>query len=299
MEYAMTLSGDERGIINDLDELCSLVPSFSKDPHAQEGISERARSTVADEYILREQIGSGATARVYAATQVGNSEVLAVKIARICMKNHIQTEGEVLSGLRHPGIVSLIDRGEGYLVMEYIPKRSLEDALGVSQEFAYSSGLIEELVLPLIEAYQYLESADVLHLDIKPSNFLVDDRESRIKITDFGTQHQIQNRRAKERVGTKLYMSPEQYRGDNMDHRTDIFGLGLLIHEILTGKRAYEENPKDRFNKKLKRNIKQARISFAPSRVPVFEREKADVWQRVVKRATKKILKIDSNRFQH
>lgn len=141
--------------------------------------------------------------------------------------------------LSHPNIVKLkdfIDKGDTqYLVMEYIEGHDLSDYVTkISGPLPLYN--IAILMNEVLSALQYVHQKDLVHLDIKPSNIMLT-KDDRIKLIDFGISHDKTVGGPKNIMGSPSYMSPEQLmEGANIDHRSDIYSLGVTIYELLTGK---------------------------------------------------------------
>lgn len=198
---------------------------------------------------LLELIGQGGMGAVYKARQASLDRFVAVKILPPRL-SHIPgftqrflREARALARLGHPNIIAVHDVGEAnglcYFVMEYVE--------GVNLRAALQSGRIQpaetlSIVIQLCEALQYAHDSGVVHRDIKPENILLD-RRGRVKIADFGLAKLIGQEpespaltSAEHIMGTPRYMAPEQVQGSqHVDHRADIFSLGVVFYELLTG----------------------------------------------------------------
>jgi serine/threonine protein kinase len=146
--------------------------------------------------------------------------------------------------LSHPNIVKLkdfIDKGDSqYLVMEYIEGNDLSDYVSkISGPLPlYNIALLMNEVLG---ALNYVHAKDLVHLDIKPSNIMLT-TDDRVKLIDFGIAHDKTAGNLKNIMGSPSYMSPEQLKeGASIDHRSDIYSLGITIYELLTGELPYND----------------------------------------------------------
>lgn len=200
-------------------------------------------------YELYEEIGSGGMSRVYRGRKQGTVTDLAVKVIRIEdvdaeYERRLRREPEVQRGLGHENIVQLIDsfrvRDEFFLVMEFVDGRSLAEMIYKETgplPFARARVYIRQA----LKALGQLHALGIVHRDIKPSNILVT-WDDKVKLADFGiakfTWQQGQTKTQKG-LGTPEYMSPEQARGTSMDHRTDIYSLGITLFEMLTGRKPF------------------------------------------------------------
>ncbi|RYD61465.1 MAG: serine/threonine protein kinase, partial [Verrucomicrobiaceae bacterium] len=187
-------------------------------------------------------LGRGGMGVVYKARQKSLNRLVAIKIlapererdARFAER--FAKEAEMLAKLSHPHIVTIHDFGETgglyYLVMEFINGVNLRDLLR-DGKMAPEQALA--IVPPICEALQFAHDHGIVHRDIKPENILLD-REGRVKIADFGIATIAGD--AAERAGTPDYMAPEQSGGAKaIDHRADIYALGVVLYEMLTGER--------------------------------------------------------------
>jgi len=155
-----------------------------------------------------------------------------------------EIEARALAALNHPNIVAIHDVGENYIVSELVDGAPLPVPTG-------SAKRLLDLAVQIADGLSAAHSSGILHRDLKPSNILVT-RDGRAKILDFGlakvlppTNQDADTRTIVETapgvvLGTVAYMSPEQARGADLDARSDQFSLGLILYEMVTGKRAFE-----------------------------------------------------------
>jgi serine/threonine protein kinase len=207
-------------------------------------------------YELLDEIGSGGMSRVYRARKTGTGEFFAVKVIRIedvaaDFERRLRREPEVQRGLGHENVVQLFDwfrlGDEFFLVMELVEGRSLSQMIHREtgpMPFQRAKGYLRQT----LRAVEHLHALGIIHRDIKPGNILVR-RDDAVKLADFGiakfTWQQGQTKTQKG-LGTPEYMSPEQARGKEIDHRTDIYSLGITFYEMLTGRKPFsrdEETP--------------------------------------------------------
>src|SRR3954471_15117717 len=147
-------------------------------------------------------------------------------------------EAKNAAALSHPNIVSIYDRGEAegsyYIAMEYLDGRSLKELI-VSRGPAPITVSVE-YARQILQALRFAHRHGIVHRDIKPHNVLVD-AEGRVKVTDFGIARAgtSQMTEAGSIVGTAQYLSPEQARGTSVDQRSDVYSLGIVLYELLTG----------------------------------------------------------------
>ena len=202
-------------------------------------------------YRLTEQIGLGGMATVYKAYQASVDRYVAVKVLPRqfaedpTFMGRFEQEARTIAKLEHPHILPVHDYGEQkritYLVMRFVEAGTLKDLI------ASQSPLSPEECLRIVQqvggALDYAHSQGVIHRDIKPSNVLVDPRGDCF-LTDFGIARLVEGTTeftATGRiVGTPAYMAPEQGMGEKADARSDIYALGIILYEMVTGKVPYE-----------------------------------------------------------
>jgi eukaryotic-like serine/threonine-protein kinase len=191
-------------------------------------------------------LGEGAMGTVYRAFDPLIERVIALKTIRLSTsrKEHDEfvarfyREAKSAGRLNHPNIVTIHDMGEAdnlaYIAMEYLEGFSLRDMLDQRGRLPPHDAL--RIAVDVVEALAYAHECGVVHRDIKPANIHVMSDGS-VKLTDFGIAHLIHVRetRAGMLLGSPLYMSPEQVKGQVPDGRTDIFSLGVVLYEMLTG----------------------------------------------------------------
>jgi serine/threonine-protein kinase len=198
-------------------------------------------------YEILETIGSGAMGVVYLAYDPVIDRRVAVKTIRkqtldavADATERFRREATAAGRLNHPGIVAVYDYGEdkdvAFIVMEYAP--GLELDLYVAQHRP-NHRQIAALMAELLDALGYAHGAGVVHRDVKPGNILVAER---LKIADFGIAriNNVIQTETGVAVGTPAYMAPEQFMGKGVDHRVDLFAVGVILYELLTGQRPFE-----------------------------------------------------------
>ncbi len=207
-------------------------------------------------YELQERIGRGGMAEVYRAYHAALDRNVAIKILHPFLgedpafKDRFESEARNVARLRHPNIVQVYDfehdttRDLYYMVMEYIDGASLRARL-LSLEFEGQRLTIPEsinITRQLASALAYAHSRGMIHRDIKPGNIMFDS-EGRVVLTDFGIARIISgpNMTASgSMVGTPAYMSPEQGLGQSGDNRSDIYSLGIVLYQMVTGTIPYD-----------------------------------------------------------
>ncbi len=197
-------------------------------------------------YKVVRRLGSGGMANVYLAEDQELGRRVAIKILndRHAHDNQFverfRREAKNAAGLSHPNVVSIYDRGEAegtyYIAMEYLDGRSLKELI-VSRGPAPVPVAID-YARQILAALRFAHRNGIVHRDIKPHNVLVDG-EGRVKVTDFGIARAgaaSQMTEAGSIVGTAQYLSPEQAKGTAVDQRSDIYSLGIVLYELLTGR---------------------------------------------------------------
>ena len=193
-------------------------------------------------YELLAPIGAGGMGEVYKARDTRLDRIVAVKVSKEDFSERFEREARAAAALNHPHICSLYDVGPNYLVMEYVEGAPLQGPLPLLQALKYAGEICEALS----EAH----SKGVTHRDLKPANILVT-KSAGIKLLDFGlarvdspvrSDDETLTRALTEKgqiMGTLFYMSPEQVQGKETGPASDIFSFGLVLYEMLTGKRAF------------------------------------------------------------
>lgn len=212
--------------------------------------------------VIEELIGQGGMARVYRAYQPNLDRHVAVKVlppyyaADPNFVERFQIESRAMAKLRHPNIIVVHDAGreQGHLfiTMEYIGGGNLKDYM---ESRPFSFGDIPRIIHDLAAALSYAHAQGIVHRDVKPVNVLLDiqrrvddsGRETvsrRVVLSDFGIAKVVASSNVITHtgagVGTPEYMSPEQCRGTMVDARSDIYALGVMLYEMLTGRTPFE-----------------------------------------------------------
>ncbi|MFN7210643.1 MAG: serine/threonine-protein kinase, partial [Aggregatilineales bacterium] len=201
-------------------------------------------------YQILERLGRGGMATVYRAYQLGMDRIVAVKVLHPqytddpSFVERFKREARSVGALRHPNIVQVIDfdvqDGEYYMVMEYIETESLKDHL--QKRGALPVGEALSIARKLADALAYAHMHGMLHRDVKPANVLMGKNDEPI-LTDFGIAKLIDSTgltASGAAVGTPAYMSPEAGRGDPVDERTDVYSLGVMLYEMLSGQLPFD-----------------------------------------------------------
>ncbi len=203
------------------------------------------------QYKIETQIGQGGMATVYKAYQPSINRHVAVKILPSQYAQdpnfvkRFEHEARAIAALEHPHILPVYDFGSQdgltYMAMRYVETGTLSNLMGSP----LSNERIVRLIGPVARALDYAHKQGVVHRDIKPSNILIDQNGEPL-LTDFGIAKMIQGSGATQLTGTGMvlgtpaYMSPEQAKGISIDGRSDIYSLGVVLYELLTGQQPYQ-----------------------------------------------------------
>jgi serine/threonine-protein kinase len=199
-----------------------------------------------DSYRIERQVASSGMATIYRAVDTRDGRVVALKIPHPDMEadpvlyDRFQREAAIGEKLNHPGVMRVFGgepRSRVYMVMEWCEGRLLRDILDagrIPQEHAI------HIAMRVLEALDYIHANGVVHRDLKPENIMVDEHDN-IKLIDFGIAGDTAARRltyAKitTALGSPNYISPEQVKGKRGDGRSDLYAMGVILYEMLTGK---------------------------------------------------------------
>jgi serine/threonine-protein kinase len=203
-------------------------------------------------YQIRGTLGEGAMGVVHDGWDPRIGRRVAIKTVRLPAEPDPETteaiarfrrEAQAAGSLGHPNIVTVYDYGEtsdiAFIVMEYVDGPTLKTLLDRSERFALSD--IVDIMEQLLAGLQFSHARGVVHRDIKPANVMLTS-EKRVKIADFGIARIEQSSMTQvgTLMGTPAYMSPEQFMGQTVDARTDVYSSGVLLYQLLTGERPFE-----------------------------------------------------------
>ena len=226
-------------------------------------VNRRTRTTGAElvfqDYEVLERVGIGGMGSVYRAKRRHDGRIVALKVpqekylADAKFVKRFYREAEVLKRFAHPNIVRVFDyrmqAPEHYIAMEFLEGESLEDLLENRRSLSFAESV--QMLRALADALRHIHMQNVVHRDIKPANVMVlknafqngQLREGGVKLMDFGIAvGKVLTRLTMTgaRVGTPIYMAPEQAKGNRVDARSDVYSLGLLAYELVSGVTAFK-----------------------------------------------------------
>jgi Tol biopolymer transport system component len=214
-------------------------------------LRERLNAALGNRYRIGRELGRGGMSIVFLAEDLKHGRNVAIKvlrseIAQTMSSDRFLREIHIAAQLSHPNILQLIDSGEAdgspYFVMPYVPGESLRDRLDREKQLSIDDAI--QIAREVADALSYAHDHGVIHRDIKPGNILISSGHA--LVSDFGIARAISQGAGDKltetgiAVGTPAYMSPEQaVAPSEVDHRTDIYGLGCVLYEMLTGSTPY------------------------------------------------------------
>jgi serine/threonine-protein kinase len=211
--------------------------------------------TVASKYRVEQMIGEGGMGKVYRAIQLSLDKPVVLKVLRAALLSdantvrRFQREAKAASRLNHPNSISVLDYGQSedgalYIAMEYVEGKDLHHIL--SRDWPLSEARVVRLMSQVLSALADAHAASVIHRDLKPENIMVEQRRGEadfVKVLDFGIAKIVDGTndegpaltRAGFVCGTPEYMSPEQARGAQLDHRSDLYAVGVILYQLMSG----------------------------------------------------------------
>ncbi|HEV2592865.1 MAG TPA: protein kinase [Gaiellaceae bacterium] len=252
---------------------------------------------LADRYEVEELVGAGGMSSVYRA----NDRLLDRKVALKVMHQHygedpeyverFRREARSVASLAHPNVVTVIDRGEHdgrqFIVFEYIDGENLKQLIQRRGPAPVRTAL--ELAKQIAQALSFAHQQGLVHRDVKPQNVLLNG-EGSAKVTDFGIARSLDVQHGMTQTGTVLgtsdYIAPEQAQGQNVDEQTDIYSLGVVMYELLTGEVPF---PGESFVAVAMRHINEE--------PPPIRDKRPDVSPRVEAAVQRAMAKSPSDRF--
>jgi serine/threonine-protein kinase len=262
-------------------------------------------ATLSDRYVIERCVGEGGMGRVYRARHSKLDRLFALKVlygdlaASAKMRSRFEREARTASQLEHPRLISVIDfditeGGLLYLAMSYVEGREM--ALVIEDEAPLETGRTLRLVRQLCEGLAYAHDQGMVHRDFKGQNVLVSGTgaQERVHILDFGLAFMREGPESSRMttqgvvMGTPAYMSPEQAMNQTLDHRTDLFSLGVLLYEMLAGTLPFEGTP-----------VEVARQNMAADPPPISRRVPGLVVDAALERIAFRLMeKLPQDRFQ-
>lgn len=200
-----------------------------------------------DHYRIEGVAARSGMASIFRGTDSRTGRPVAIKVPHPEMEcdpvffERFKREEEIGKKLDHPGVMKVMaddDRSQVYMVMEWVDGRLLRQILNEQAKFPVERSV--RIALAILDALEYIHSHGVVHRDLKPENIMID-AEDRIKLIDFGIAANTGARRItfaklSRTMGTPDYISPEQVKGKRGDARSDLYAMGVMLYEMLTGK---------------------------------------------------------------
>jgi tetratricopeptide (TPR) repeat protein len=232
------------------DEFGHAKTSLSGRTIPASGGSEEPHPTRVGRFVLGRLLGRGGMASVYLASEEGTHRQVAVKLMDPSLKKlpdfvqRFLNEAEATAALRHPNIVETLGHGESdgwyYIATEFVDGGNVATLLHDMKELP--PALAGELVCQLLAGLTHAHQKGIVHRDLKPENLLLS-AGGILKVGDFGIARSVESTKQLTQtgmlIGTVGYMSPEQARGDPVDQRSDLYAVGIILYELLTGKNPY------------------------------------------------------------
>jgi serine/threonine-protein kinase len=200
---------------------------------------------LAKRYRLMERIDEGGAGEVWRARDEKLDRDVAIKLlgadADDSFRARFADEARRAAAVVHPNVVTVFDEGrdgaDAFMVMELVPGKTLREI--VSERGPLPPHEVARLIRQIAAALDAAHAAGVVHCDVKPANVIVDP-EGVAKLTDFGIARAARDRDEQELLGTARYIAPERVQGGPVTARTDVYGLGLVAYELLTGRPAFD-----------------------------------------------------------
>jgi len=212
---------------------------------------EKIKSVLKDKYEIERLINEGGMGEIYLGVHRALDKQVAIKIVHQEMgkdkkfRKRFYREAKLAASLDHSGIIDIYDFGSkddfDYIIMPFIKGLTLQDKIKREGKLEIQDCL--QLMILITDAVSYAHKNNVIHRDIKPSNIMID-KQGNVIITDFGISKNLGDvgiTTVDTIVGSPKYMCPEQIKGLNVDARCDLYSLGLIFYEMITGKHPFEE----------------------------------------------------------
>ena len=219
-----------------------------------------------DHYKIDTLAARSGMASIFRGTDLTTGRAVAIKIPHPevesdpALFDRFRREEEIGKNMNHPGVMKVFtdeDRSQVYMVMEWVEGRLLRKILNEEKKLPPERAV--RITLRILDALDYIHAHGVVHRDLKPENIMVDDHDN-IKLIDFGiasnaTSRRITFAKLSQTMGTADYISPEQVKGKRGDARSDLYAVGIMLYEMLTGKVPfYGPNPFVIMNDRLLNN---------------------------------------------
>lgn len=209
---------------------------------------------VIQNYRIVSNIGEGGMGNIFLASHVSLERSAAIKQLHYELTNNADfkqrfiNEAKILAQLNHPNIITVYDliedKGHYFIIMEYVKGDTIDKVLEKTGAPLHHARALN-IFIQILSAFDYAHSKGIVHRDIKPSNIILDENDTP-KVLDFGIAKILQKdfnlTKAGTKMGSLLYMSPEQVMGRDVDFRSDIYSLGILLYEMLTATLPYNTN---------------------------------------------------------
>jgi eukaryotic-like serine/threonine-protein kinase len=239
-------------------------------------------------YKVLEIIGEGGVGIVYKAIDLSTQNIVAIKVLNneLAKDQNIlkrfEQESLVVQELNHTNIITIKEfthtqDGIPYIVMDYAEGQNLAQL--IKRRRCLSISDVASITTQIIQAINHAHENGIIHRDLKPSNIIVDEKDNgfNVKVVDFGIAKAIANNLSDEShltktediVGSPAYMSPEQCLGEKVDERSDIYSLGCVMYESLTGRNPFHsKNPVEAMVKQVEAEVEPFEIEFSSLRIP-------------------------------
>ena len=255
------------------------------------------RGTMVAHYRIVEKIGAGGMGEVYLAEDTGLNRKVALKFLppHLCQdedfRSRFKREAQAAAKLNHPNIVTIFEvsehNGRPYFAMEHVEGRALKDVIKKDE---LSISKIIELAIGICEGLEKAHQAGVIHRDVKPSNIVID-VDGRPKLLDFGlaaVQGSEKLTMTGSTLGTIGYMSPEQIEGKDIDQRSDLFSLGVMLYEMIASRPPFKGDTEAATLKSI--------LNDTPEPLARYKSDMPGELQRIIDKALEKDIKT---RYQH